>query len=106
MESENTTKGFIYQLIYTIGMRSRYERSPTLATVLMIEKTIENASGEHTKRSLWNMLPKKVMWQTYLVVLDYLASINKIAFDRQGKIAYIWNPALAKRLRTRKGIQV
>ncbi len=86
-------------------MRSPYERSPTLSTVLMIEKAIEKHSGECSRRSLWKKLPKKVMWQTYIVTLDYLESINKIAFDRKGSIAYIWNPKLAKKLRARKEIK-
>jgi len=105
-----TTESFIYQLIYSIFMRKHelknpYERSPTLETVLMVEKTIENCSGELNRTKLWKSLPKKVMWQTFLVVLDYLESINKIAFDREGKIAYIWNPELAKKLRARKEIK-
>ncbi len=81
-------------------------RSPTLATVLMVEDTIEKHSGEYDKTGIWKMLPKKVMWQTYLIILDYLESINKIAMDEEGKIAYIWNPSLAKRLKNRKEIRV
>jgi hypothetical protein len=46
------------------------------------------------------------MWQTYLVILDYLQEINKIAIDKKGKIGYIWNPELAKRLRQRAEIKV
>ncbi|VVB84125.1 Uncharacterised protein [uncultured archaeon] len=75
-----------------------FARSPTLSTVLMVEKAIEEYSGEFNKTELWKKLPKKVMWQTYLVVLDYLENINKIGFDRNGTIAYIWNPLLTKRL--------
>ena len=86
-------------------LKSQYERSPTLDTVLMVEKTIEKYSGEFNRTELWKKLPKKVMWQTFLVILDYLDSISKIAFDREGKIAYIWNPSLAKKLRLRKEIK-
>ena len=87
-------------------LKSPYERSPTLDTVLMAEKTIDEYSGEFNRTELWKKLPKKVMWQTFLVILEYLESINKIAFDREGKIAYIWNPQLAKRLRARKEIRL
>ena len=80
-------------------------RSPTLDTVLMIEKTIDKYSGDYNRTELWKKLPKKVMWQTYLVVLDYLQDINKIAIDKMGKIAYIWNPSLAKKLAGRKEIK-
>lgn len=36
-------------------------RSPTLDTVLMVERTIENHSGEFNRTELWKNLPKKVM---------------------------------------------
>lgn len=83
-----------------------YERSPTLDTVIMVEKFIEENSGEYNRTEIWKNLPKKVMWQTFLVILDYLESINKIAFDKEGKIAYIWNPELAKILRRRKEAKI
>ncbi|MDD5649514.1 MAG: hypothetical protein PHF86_03735 [Candidatus Nanoarchaeia archaeon] len=81
-------------------------RSPTLDTVLMVEKFIEENSGEFNRTELWKRLPKKVMWQTYLVILDYLQYINKIAIDKEGKIGYIWNPVLAKKLLHRKEIKI
>lgn len=77
-------------------------RSPTLETVLMVEKTINKYSGEFNRTELWKKLPKKVMWQTYLVILDYLQSINKIAISKQGILVYIWSPEAAKRFMNRK----
>ena len=85
--------------------KNPFVRSPTLDTVLMVEKTIDKYSGDYNRTELWKKLPKKVMWQTYLVVLDYLQDINKIAIDKVGKIAYIWNPSLAKKLTGRKEIK-
>lgn len=79
-------------------------RSPTLDTVLMIEKTIDKYSGEFNRTEIWKKLPKKVMWQTYLVVLDYLEKINKIGIAKNGIIVYIWNPEVAKRYMNRKNI--
>lgn len=73
-------------------------RSPTLDTVLMVEREIEKHGGE-SRTFIWRHLPKKVMWQTYLVILDYLASIKHIGIDREGNVAYLHNPKLAKRLR-------
>lgn len=90
----------------TPALENPFVRSPTLDTVLMVEKTIEENSGEYNRTELWKKLPRQVMWQTFLVILDYLESINKIAFDRKGKIAYIWNPKLAQMLRQRKEILV
>jgi hypothetical protein len=105
----NSSATLIYQLIYNNDMakqKDRFERSPTLDTVLMVEKSIEQHSGEFNRTELWKKLPRQVMWQTYLVILDYLESINKIAFDRESKVAYIWNPELAKLLRKRKEIKL
>src|SRR3989338_3111315 len=101
----------IYQLIYLILMSTQtlenpFVRSPTLDTVLMVEKIIEEFSGEYNRTELWKKLPRQVMWQTFLVILEYLESINKIAFDKEGKIAYIWNPKLAQMLRQRNEIVV
>ena len=79
-----------------------FVRSPTLDTVLMVERTIEKYSGEFNRTELWKRLPRKVMWQTYLIIIDYLQSINKIAIDSIGKIGYIWCPDVAKRFAKRK----
>ncbi|MAE49709.1 hypothetical protein CMI48_02660 [Candidatus Pacearchaeota archaeon] len=81
-------------------------RSPTLDTVLMVEKTIDKFSGEFNQTQLWKNLPRKVMWQTYLVVLEYLQSINKVAIDAEGKIGYIWSPNVAKKFAKRKRIKL
>ena len=77
-------------------------RSPTLVTVKMVEKTIEKYSGEIKKTQIWKKLPRKVMWNTYLVVLDYLEEINKIVISDDGIITYIWNPQLARKMKSRK----
>ncbi len=70
---------------------------PRLDTVLMVEGFIKEHSGEHKKRSLWESLPKKTMYQTYCVIFDYLLDSGKIAVDRERKIAWIWNPELVKK---------
>ena len=70
---------------------------PQLDTVLMVEEFIRENSGEYKKRSLWENLPRKMMYQTYDVIFDYLRYSGKIAVDREGKIAWIWNPELVKK---------
>lgn len=70
---------------------------PQLDTVLMVEEFIRENSGEYKKRSLWESLPRKMMYQTFCVIFDYLLESGKIALDREGKIAWIWNPELARK---------
>ncbi len=62
---------------------------PQLDTVLMVEEFIREHSGEYKKKSLWENLPKRMMYQTYQVIFDYLLDSGKIAQDREGKIAWI-----------------
>ena len=70
---------------------------PQLDTVLMVEEFIREHSREYKKRSLWESLPKKMMYQTFCVIFNYLDYSNKIAIDKEGKIAWIWNPELVKK---------
>ena len=82
-----------------------FARSPTLETVMMIEKTIKENSGELNKTELWKKLPRKVMWQTYSFVLDYLQEINKIGVAKNRILVYIWNPKIAKKYMSMKNIK-
>ena len=77
-------------------------RSPTLETVKMVEVTIKDNSGEFKKTQIWERLPRKIMWPTYLIILDYLEDINKIVIGEDGVLTYIWNPELVKRMLNRK----
>jgi len=72
--------------------------SPQLDTVMMVESFIREHSGEYKKRALWENLPKKMMYQTYSVIIAYLLDSGKIAADKEGKICWIYNPQLIKRL--------
>ncbi len=67
---------------------------PQLDSVLMVEKLIYDSSGEYKRKQLWSVLPKKMMYQTFVVILDYLLYSGKIAVDREGHVCWIWNPEL------------
>jgi hypothetical protein len=84
---------------------SEFARSPTLQTVLMVEKFIDKYSGHYKKTELFNKLPRKVMWQTFQVIMEYLESIRKIAYDKEGYVVYIWNPALFEKFKDRKDLE-
>jgi len=75
---------------------------PRLDTVLMVEKLIYDTSGEFSKKQLWDRLPKKVMYQTFSVILDYLLYSRKISIDREGKIGWIWDPEGVEKLMKKK----
>ncbi|HLC80497.1 MAG TPA: hypothetical protein VJG31_01885 [Candidatus Nanoarchaeia archaeon] len=72
--------------------------SPTLESVLMVEKTIEKYSQECGRYQLWKKLPRKMMYQTFQVILDYLEQSGKILIDKDGCIMWVFNPKRIKRL--------
>lgn len=72
--------------------------SPTLDSVLMVEKTIQKHSQECGKYQLWKKLPKKMMYQTFQVILDYLEQSGKIMIDKEGCIIWTYNPKRIKKL--------
>ena len=63
------------------------QRSPTLNTVLMVEKTLQKADSILTVAELKRKLPKQIMHQTLIGILDYLSMSGKVVF-RDNKV--IW----------------
>jgi hypothetical protein len=75
-------------------MESQVLHYPRLDTVMMVEETLKNSGEYPSKRQLWMQLPKKMMYQTFNLILDYLEDSGKIAFDKDGTILWTHNPKL------------
>lgn len=58
--------------------------SPTLNTVFMVEDILKNAGELMTVAELKRRLPRKVMHQTLLQILDYLQLSGKIIIGTKG----------------------
>ena len=71
-------------------------RYPRLDTILMVEEFIKKHDGEFRRKELWESLPKRMMYQTFQVILAYLIESNKISIDAEGKIGWIYYPEHAK----------
>jgi hypothetical protein len=71
-------------------------RYPRLDTVLMVEKFVKKHDGEFRKKKLWESLPKKMMYQTFCLILEYLTYSRRISIDSEGKIGWIYYPELAQ----------
>ena len=83
-------------------MKQKILHYPRLDTVIMVEETIKKLDYYPTKTQLWKALPKKMMYQTFCMIIDYLAESNKIIINK-GQIVWIWNPELVKRV-MKKGL--
>ncbi len=73
---------------------------PRLDTILMVEREIQRSKSYSTKKELWQSLPRKLQYQTFNRILDYLESSNKILLD-EGEIVWTFpsNPRLRRLLR-------
>ena len=80
-------------------------RYPNLQTVFMVERFIEENNGEFKKTELFEKLPKKMMWQTFQIIMNYLESIHKIILEKDGRIVYIWNPEFAAKFINRPDLE-
>jgi hypothetical protein len=49
----------------------------------MVEKAIIDSAEYPTRTELWKSLPRKMQYQTFKRILDYLEASRKIAFDEK-----------------------
>lgn len=101
----------MYQLIHMnkskhkpAAFEHNISRYPRLDTVLMVEKALYRHRSDKTVSQIWRALPKKVMWRTYLTILDYLIYSGKILIDKDRTVVWIWNPKLMEKV-GREGIE-
>ena len=90
----------------TVIMKKRdysEQRSPTLNTVLMVEETISKAGELLTVGKLKRILPKQVMHQTLMAVIDYLEYSGKIVVH-DDKVLWAFKPQ--SKLKKMKGLIV
>jgi len=81
-------------------------RSPTLQTVLMVEEFIKEHNSEFKKTELFEKLPRKVMWNTFQIIMTYLEDTYKIIIEKDGIITYIWNPKFFEKIKDRPEIKL
>ena len=79
---------------------------PRVDTILMVEKQVQAAKSYPTKKELWQRLPRKVQYQTFNRILDYLESSSKILIDK-GEIVWTFpsNQKLQRLLHTSKRLR-
>ena len=64
--------------------KEKVYHSPTLNTVLMVENVLKNYGELISVADLKRKLPKKIMHQTLLQILDYLQLSGKILIGTKG----------------------
>jgi len=99
---ENLTKNIKYvsyiNLYNSFIEMTKKIHYPQLDTILMVEDTIQKMDYPK-KTELWKALPKKVMYQTFCIIIDYLEESGKIMIDKDRRIVWTWNPEMIKRIK-------
>ena len=54
---------------------------PNMRTVSMVEKTLLDSKDYPTKTQLWRRLPKKIQYQTFERILEYLEAHHQIMYN-------------------------
>lgn len=80
-------------------------RYPRLDTVLMVEKACFKHRSDKTITQIWKSLPKKVLWTTFVTILDYLEYSGKILVAQDKTVVWIWDPQKVRELHE-KGLVV
>ena len=70
---------------------------PQLDTVIMIEEAIQKMDYPR-KTEVWRALPKKVMYQTFCLAVDYLENSGKILIDKDSRLVWTWNPKMIQKI--------
>jgi len=78
------------KMVEAMPIRPKIIHYPRLDTVMMIEDAIRSAKEYPTKAELLRRLPKKVMYQTFNLVLEYLQRSNKIIVTKDGRIIWVF----------------
>ena len=78
--------------------RTAPHHMPRLDTIRMVEQSLSKMSEYSSKNKLWRSLPRQVQYPTFKAVLNYLEESNKIMYDKDGTIIWIFadNPKLKK----------
>lgn len=81
-----------------------YDHQPTLPTIKMVEEMIRKSQYFSSKNQIFRKLPKQVMYQTLIKILDYLVESNKIEINKDGSIVWIFadSPQIKKLLKESK----
>lgn len=81
-------------------------RYPNLQTVIMVEEFIKDNSMFYTKREIFNNLPKKMLWGTFKIIIDYLEETLKITIEKDETVSYIWNPKFLEKVKDMPEIKI
>jgi len=55
----------------------------------LVERTIKESDDLLSRTQLWKSFPKKITYQTFKETMNYLEALNKIMYDKSGRIVWM-----------------
>lgn len=74
----------------SVAKNNSDRHSPNLDTILMVEDVLSTEHEFPSKNKLRLALPKQLQYATFNRILRYLEKSNKIAFDEDGAVFWIF----------------
>lgn len=99
-------KTYHINLYDNMNLRTTVLHYPRLDTVLMIEEAIKKAKEYPARTELWKKLPKKIMYQTFKVAVDYLVDSNKVILTKDDKLVWVFAGSPKSKNLIRKSVRV
>ncbi len=87
------------------GEQIQLMHSPTLNTVIMVEKVLQEAKEIIKVSELKRRLPKQVMHSTLIQILDYLQESGKVLITTKG-VVWIYRPPAELENLKEKGLEI
>lgn len=87
------------------GEQIQIMHSPTLNTVIMIERVLQEAKEIIKVSELKRRLPKQVMHSTLMQILDYLQESGKVLITTKG-VVWIYRPPAELEKLKQKGLEI
>lgn len=102
VSKKTSRKNFANRAAKRSKMSNASTPNPGLKTITMIESAIKNTRRYPSKNQLRLSLPKQIQYGTFNAVLEYLEDSNKIMYDDDGSIIWIFadKPELKKLIET------
>lgn len=87
------------------GEQIQLMHSPTLNTVMMVEKVLQEAREIIKVSELKRRLPKQVMHSTLIQILDYLQESGKVLITTKG-VVWIYRPPAELERIIQRGLRI
>lgn len=86
----NTKTNSDFKITSTAISGNEKSPNPTLGTIKMVEDALSEMSEYSSRNKLWRSLPRQVQYPIFKEILKYLEESNKIIFDKDGSIIWVF----------------